>query len=315
MYDIIGDIHGYASKLKELLARMDYVFKDGVWQHPNRRVIFVGDFVDRGLEQVETVMIAREMVTRGHALAVMGNHELNAVAWATPDPENPGCFMRKHSEKNRKQHSAFLDQVGEGTELHRDIIEWFKTLPLFLELDGIRVVHACWHEEFIKALAPALDDKQRVKPEHWVSLLREDTDFYKASETLLKGLEIKLPNNLKFHDKEGHVRDQIRTQWWLDHPDMTYRDLAIAPPEVIESIPHEPIPSHVMPGYDGGKLLFVGHYWYTGTPAPLTPHVACLDYSIAAQSGHASSHKGKLCAYRYDGETELQKDRFVWVDG
>src|SRR5690606_30581259 len=99
MYDLIGDIHGHATELKKLLTKMDYRPLDGVWQHPQRKVIFLGDFVDRGPEQVEVVSIARAMVEQGHALAVMGNHEFNAVAWATPDPEQPGAFLRPHTDK------------------------------------------------------------------------------------------------------------------------------------------------------------------------------------------------------------------------
>ncbi|WP_416399486.1 hypothetical protein [Allohahella sp. A8] len=51
---------------------MDYQNIDGVWQHPERKLIFLGDLVDRGPEQVETVQIAKAMVEHGHALAVMG---------------------------------------------------------------------------------------------------------------------------------------------------------------------------------------------------------------------------------------------------
>jgi len=87
MYDIIGDIHGYATELKALLTKMDYQEIDGVWQHHERRVIFLGDFVDRGPEQVETVQIAKAMVEKSNALAVMGNHEFNAVCWDTEDPQ------------------------------------------------------------------------------------------------------------------------------------------------------------------------------------------------------------------------------------
>lgn len=47
-YDIIGDIHGYASKLEDLLKSMGYQINDqGFYQHSDRTVIFVGDFVDR----------------------------------------------------------------------------------------------------------------------------------------------------------------------------------------------------------------------------------------------------------------------------
>src|SRR5690554_7967208 len=110
MYDLIGDIHGHATELKALLTKMDYREKDGVWQNPERTVIFLGDFVDRGPEQVETVTIAQNMVEKGLALAVMGNHEFNAVAWATEDPQNPGEHRRPQIEKNMKQHRDFTEQ-------------------------------------------------------------------------------------------------------------------------------------------------------------------------------------------------------------
>ena len=48
MYDIIGDIHGHAQELKSLLVKMDYSVTEGVWQHPARKAIFVGDLIDRG---------------------------------------------------------------------------------------------------------------------------------------------------------------------------------------------------------------------------------------------------------------------------
>jgi predicted MPP superfamily phosphohydrolase len=143
MYDLIGDIHGYATELKALLTKMDYQELDGVWQHPERRVIFLGDFVDRGPEQVETVQIAKAMVEKSNALAVMGNHEFNAVCWATKDSQNPSQCLRLHTDKNLGQHKEFLEQVGEGSELHKDFVEWFKTLPIFLDLPELRVVHAC----------------------------------------------------------------------------------------------------------------------------------------------------------------------------
>ena len=43
---LIGNLHGYASELKALLAKMDYQVIDGIWQHSERKVIFLGDFVD-----------------------------------------------------------------------------------------------------------------------------------------------------------------------------------------------------------------------------------------------------------------------------
>jgi hypothetical protein len=98
-YDLIGDIHGHAEVLRRLLRKMDYRDDDGVFRHPDRRVIFVGDFVDRGPEQREVFHIAKSMCDAGTALAVMGNHEFNALGWAEPDGN--GGFLRPHTEQHR----------------------------------------------------------------------------------------------------------------------------------------------------------------------------------------------------------------------
>lgn len=309
MYDLIGDIHGHAEPLERLLSRLGYRCQDGTWRHPSRQVIFLGDFIDRGPQQVEVVTIARRMVEAGQALAVMGNHEFNAVAWATPDPERPGQCLRPHSEKNRAQHRAFLAQVGEGSALHAEFIAWFRQLPLYLDLPELRVVHACWHPASLAVLDGCTDAARRILPEAWPRLCAPGTAPFEALETVLKGLEIALPAGSEFTDKDGHLRRHVRTQWW-DTEGLTYRELALVPAEVIEAIPHVPIPADVQPGYDGEKPLFIGHYWLTGRPFPLSPHIACLDYSIAGRD----RRQAKLCAYRWNHERQLVGDHFVWVE-
>lgn len=216
-------------------------------------------------------------------------------------------YLRAHSEKNRKQHQAYLDEVGEGSALHQQHIAWFKTLPLYLDMPGFRVVHACWHPQEIEVLNAHLDSKQRVLDTAWPELARPEGTGYEAAETLLKGLEIPLPDGHYFFDKDQNQRNNIRTEWWNQQA-LTYRDLAMVPTEVIERIPHTPVPNDILPGYKGDKPLFVGHYWLTGTPAPLNDHIACLDYSIAG------GVKGKLCAYRWNGEQTLKQEQFVWVE-
>lgn len=309
MYDIIGDIHGYASVLKRLLVKLDYVEDAGVWRHPQRKVIFLGDFIDRGPEQVEVVEIARRMVEAGHALAVMGNHEFNAVAWATVDEARPGEFLRAHSSKNRHQHAAFLEQIGEGSPAHQEAIAWFKTLPLFLDLDALRVVHACWHPAQLKVLASHIDEGNRVKEQSWPMLCSEGNASFEALETILKGMEIPLPTGVEYRDKDGHVRRNTRTYWWRTKEGLSYRELAMVPPELIAQIPHEPVPQELQPGYDGVKPLFIGHYWMSGVPKLISDHIACLDWSVAG----SNAANARLCAYRWSGETVLSADHLLWV--
>ena len=165
-YDLIGDIHGEATTLCALLDALGYSNQGGCYQHPERQVIFLGDFVDRGAGQREVVEIARAMVEQGAALAIMGNHEFNAIAYYTPlDAQNSEAgYLRVHSESNSRQHQAFLDAYAHDASGYREVINWFKTLPMWLELPGLRAVHACWDPQAIEQLtqtypeAPLLPD-------------------------------------------------------------------------------------------------------------------------------------------------------------
>lgn len=316
-YDIIGDIHGQATALQELLGRLGYREQTGTYRHPDRTAIFVGDFIDRGPRQVDTVTLVRRMVDAGSALAVMGNHEFNAIAWHTPDPENPGDFLRPHyspkyGEKNFKQHQAFLAEVA-GKSLHDEIVGWFKQLPLWIDLPAIRVVHGCWHPRFMDFLAPQLTEN--CLPDHlWPLATREPTDerekdtpepsIFKAVEALTKGIEIPLPQGTSFLDKDGIRRFRVRSRWW-DREATTYPQAAMLDAETCRTLPDDPIPAHACLADTSAKPTFIGHYWLTGTPTLLSSTTACVDYSVAKG--------GRLVAYRWDGEPQLLTSNFCWV--
>ena len=89
MIDLIGDIHGHADKLEELLIKLGYSNKSGLYAHPNRKALFVGDFIDRGPKIRETLAIVKAMVESGNAIALMGNHEYNALCFHFQETERP----------------------------------------------------------------------------------------------------------------------------------------------------------------------------------------------------------------------------------
>ena len=80
-FDIVGDVHGCATELEELLARLGYAREaSGAWRHPaGRKVVFLGDLVDRGPRVPDVLRIAMAMTEAGSALAVPGNHDLKLV--------------------------------------------------------------------------------------------------------------------------------------------------------------------------------------------------------------------------------------------
>ena len=306
-YDLIGDIHGHSEPLTRLLDKLGYAMTDGVYRDPDRKVIFLGDFIDRGPDQRGVLEIVRPMIDEGAALSVMGNHEFNAIAYHTLDPDDHNRHLRVHFEKNRKQHEAFL-AVFEGKSDYAETIEWFRTLPLWLELDGIRVVHACWDG----ALMSLLRDKHPSVNEYLdddllVSASRKGSEEFEAVETLLKGKEVELPGGQSFFDKDGNPRHNVRVRWF-DGVATTYQEAFLGPEKARSHIPEDPIGAdHLIQYSHEAPPVFVGHYWLDSDPALLAPNVACLDYSVAAKSG------GKLVAYRWDGEQTLLQDRFVWV--
>ncbi|MDX1480647.1 MAG: metallophosphoesterase [Woeseiaceae bacterium] len=306
-YDLIGDIHGHAGPLVELLEKLGYEESDGIYRHPDRQVIFLGDFIDRGPEQREVIDIVRPMIDSDTAFSVMGNHEFNAIAYATESSDDDGNYLRPHTEKNRTQHQAFLDAYQDSDEYH-ELIQWFRHLPLWLDFDDLRVVHACWDDKlmhFLEKRYPGVNDY--FDGELLAAASTKGRTEFKAVETLLKGREVPLPKGQHFHDKDGNPRHEIRVRWW-DADAKSYRDAFLGPDAALSHIPEDPLDvDHEIVYSSDAPPVFVGHYWMDGEPAPLAPNIACLDYSIAAPKG------GRLVAYRWDGEQELDKGKFVSV--
>lgn len=317
-YDVIGDIHGHADALEALLKELGYRPTGGVWRNPGRQALFVGDFIDRGLKQLATVNLVRRMVDAGSAQAVMGNHEFNAIAWFLPDPEFPGEHLRRHhsakyGDKNRRQHQAFLAEV-EGKPLHGELIDWFLSLPLFLDLPEVRLVHACWQPSAIDYLRPYLMEDNQLKQEAMIPASREPADdvekdspeltVFKAIEIVLKGIEAPLPALHSFTDEDGLRRERVRVRWW-DNEATDFRRASMLSDTVRATLPDCPVPQHLRIGHDGGKPVFFGHYWLSGTPVLLSDKVACVDYSVAKG--------GRLVAYRWDGEPKLSESKLHWV--
>jgi hypothetical protein len=234
------------------------------------------------------------------------NHELNAWAYHTEDLSRPGEHLRPHEPKNVKQHPDTLDQL-EPDEL-RFHLEWFRTLPMWLDLDeGLRVVHACWDERAIATIAAGLKEHGGVTTAFLASACKKGAPLFAPVDITLKGKEAKLPPPFSFVDPQGHVRTDIRTRWYLPPRGKTYREYALQSDVIPCDEPLEPAVIDAAAPYPAdAKPVFCGHCWLSATrPALLAENVACLDYSVAKG--------GFLCAYRWDGERKLTDEHFVCV--
>lgn len=301
-YDLIGDIHGYADALESLLRQMDYQPQGAGYRHPEgRKVIFLGDYIDRGPRIRRTLEIVRTMVDSGDALAIMGNHEFNALAYHTPDGK--GSWLRPHTPEKIEHHTATMRQIVEPfPEEWREWMDWFRRLPLFLELPGLRAVHAAWDDRAVAAV----HDLGPLNDELLHQMVPKDKALGQARNVLLNGVELGLPKGYFFSDKSGFRRNDIRLRWWENPRGKTYRQMVFPDSE---TVPDMAIPDELIAdtrAYPTDELsVFFGHYWLPAdtTRKPVAQNIACLDYSVAKG--------GDLTAYRWEGEKELSAAHFI----
>jgi hypothetical protein len=274
--------------------------------------VFVGDLIDRGPAQLRVLQVAKDMVDRGSAHIVMGNHEFNALGYHHEHPAGSGKHLRARNAKNTKQHQAFLDQLTDDQQRH--YLKWFATLPLWLDLGGLRIVHACWHKESINAVrqhckssAPFADSR------HVVDAHTKGHPLYDAIEILLKGPETSLVDHglPEYKDEGGHNRKKARTRWWNSDA-RTLRDIAVmssgfttAEGETYPQLPDADLPPGDRPFiYTDEVPVFYGHYWRQEFPTPgedFTERTACVDFSAV--------NGGPLTAYRWSSGEDTIRDR------
>jgi hypothetical protein len=303
-YDIIGDIHGQNGKLTALLAKLGYRIKDGAYRHPEGRVaLFLGDLIDRGPGQIEVLNIVRNMIEAGSARTILGNHEWNAIGFATESPDGKG-YLRGRSANRTKQHAAFLEQVGMDSPRYKDFVGWFKTLPPVLDLGEIRLCHAWWNPALVDLLTSNSGEDGALNEDFLLSSFEKNTDAFNAMEGVTKGMELDLPEGSSFLDPTGIERKKIRVSYW-DQDATTYRKAGLVPEDGRDQLPDINLPENVMLGNGSEVPTFLGHYWLTGKPAIQNAKTAVLDYGAALE--------GPLVAYRWDGEQDLSNDAFVAV--
>lgn len=304
MYDVIGDVHGQGAKLRALLGRLGYAERAGHWRAPQGRMaIFVGDLIDRGPEQLDVLRIARSMVDDGSARVVLGNHEFNALGFSVRDEK--GNYLRPRSDKNLSQHARFLYEVGIDSPKHRSWVDWFRTLPMALDLNGIRVVHAWWDDEAAAAIERARGGAQGCLNDEVLLRCYRDDELKQARKLLTCGVEMELPQGSWILDKEGHEHPEVRLAVWR-HWAQRLRDIAMVPAGNENAVPDIDIPEEHRCGEVEGAPILFGHHWFSGPLELESAKVACLDWSAAKG--------GPLVAYRWHGEAELDKGNLVAVD-
>ncbi len=303
MYDIIGDVHGHASLLKKLLQKLGYKKGENGYFHSERKAVFVGDFINRGPEIRKTIRIIRNMVENGNAFAILGNHEISAVIFHLKD--KGGKPLVKEPRKNYLSLIKTINEFLSFSDEWKSHLRWMRHLPLFLDLDEIRIVHACWSDSAIKIVKSAYDERGSK------SIFREyyknpKSELSKSISVLTKGIDLKMPGDLKVISNKGIAPRSFRLRWWENPMGKTFKEMSF---ESKCELPSYSLPKEINPKtffyFENEPIVFFGHYCRANGPHIIKPNLCCVDSCVSGAK--------TLMAYRWSGEKMLRLENLYQI--
>jgi hypothetical protein len=275
--DIVGDVHGDIDALTQLMLQLGYD-EDGN-HRDERRLVFVGDLTDRGPDSPTVVERVKGLIENGKAQCVLGNHELN-IMLGQRKFDNGWFFGEKFFDQTTKQH--VIQHLVTEPSAREELVKFFATLPLVLQRDDVRVVHACWQPEMV-AMASQATDVLNLYEQHRFNInlglaIRSDLQEWQKEQrhqnlnpvkVLTSGLEVKVDQPF---EASGRTRYLDRYPWWQD-----YHDEAVC---------------------------FFGHYSQPYGQPRGPDRAICVDYGVAQRwvpkvPGDRSPEKWRLAAIRY----------------
>jgi hypothetical protein len=223
--DVIGDVHGELDALRALLGHLGYDPATGA--HPQgRRLVFLGDLTDRGPDSPGTAALVERFVGAGRAQCLLGNHELNVLLGLHKGGNGWFYGLLEALDRNGPMVPQAL-----ADEATRDRLRaFFRTLPLILERDDLRLVHACWDAAAVAQIRAADADvvtlyhrcRAAVDSQLLTAAVHDPVARGLAHQNanpvklLTSGKEMRAPR--PFY-ASGKMRDKARVAWWADYRD------------------------------------------------------------------------------------------------
>jgi hypothetical protein len=150
-YIVIGDVHGRMDLLDDLLKQIDEagIYYANGHKEDAHRLVFLGDFIDRGPDSFEVVERVKLLVEHNNAIALLGNHEEFAMDYYRNRifdkrniwfyPGNGGMETVKSYTRHFKLYGAghFFEAFGRSGHA-----AWLGTLPFFYETEKVWFSHA-----------------------------------------------------------------------------------------------------------------------------------------------------------------------------
>ncbi|MBP47908.1 MAG: metallophosphoesterase [Myxococcales bacterium] len=336
--DIIGDVHGELGALKRLLSKLGV---DWINMSVERPLVFVGDLIDRGPDSPGVVALVRSLRDAGLAWCVAGNHELNLLAHELK--QGNGWARDQMPERFRlpfegRMIEGIFDSVAASNEQRTEILEFISDLPVVLEREDLRVVHACWWSDAVAAL-PEYGEISELSER-----IQRQIDGELTSQGWIEKREKELSACARLKDPDAPPQTPPHA-----HVHVTERRQRLNPIRALTSGLERPLMEHEQADFKGGKWRYlrrlawwehyeqnpavvVGHYWRSrsavqddnwATERPTDwagprGNVFCLDYSVglrfAERSVGRSEFRGGLAAMRWPERLLVFDDREGFIE-
>jgi len=131
---VIGDVHGCAIELENLLTKLDLKSGD--------HALLVGDLIDRGPDSARVVDLVR---SSDNLHTIKGNHEQMMISGFVEKFGRGGPSMETMlwlSNGGLDTIKSFDRMYDDGNSRLEETSTWFRSLPSQVILDGFRIVHA-----------------------------------------------------------------------------------------------------------------------------------------------------------------------------
>jgi len=274
--DIVGDVHGEIDALLSLMRHLGYA-TDGT--HPEKkRLVFVGDLTDRGPDSPAVIDLVKSLADAGRAQCVLGNHDLNILLGEHKHDNH--WFFGEHWPLDHSDEPT--PAVLADDNIRRRVLDFFRSTPLVLEREGLRVVHACWDDAMVE-IARSADDVKSLHDEHVriINARHRDSHLDKIDQ----GLEHQNLNPVKVlasgkerrvgtpFESSGKLRYEERVSWWEE--------------------------------YTANPICVFGHYSKYRGEMSLSSRAICVDFAVAKrwqerkQKSFNGTFRGSLAAVRF----------------
>jgi hypothetical protein len=118
---VIGDLHGDSDCARQWVQRTQLIDSTtSEWLDTTSHLVFLGDYVDKGIQSRQTVEFVKELTERypNHVTALLGNHELELLRDRTESlwgGATAGYFQLPYAAVHPAEYLNYLSSSDDGT--------------------------------------------------------------------------------------------------------------------------------------------------------------------------------------------------------